>query len=297
MIQNGHETVYQACLIKRRRSTQGELASLRNTMVKLLSEDNPMTVRQVFYQMTVCGAVEKTDPGYELVQRELLKMRRGKTPETIPYSWIADNTRWMRKPWSFSCPQDALSRMAGTYRRALWDDQAVYVEIWCEKDALAGVILEETRLWDVPLMVSRGFSSDSYLYECAEAIKAAGKPAYLYYFGDRDPSGMKIDRAIRSGLGRLAPGADITFVRAAVTLEQIEALGLPTRPTKREGNAHAKDFDGESVELDAMPSATLRCLVRECIERHIDPDVLRRTRLAEAVEKDSLRRVAENFRL
>jgi hypothetical protein len=28
----------------------------------------------------------------------------------------------------------------------------VYVEVWCEKDALAGVLLEETEVYDVPLM-------------------------------------------------------------------------------------------------------------------------------------------------
>jgi hypothetical protein len=28
---------------------------------------------------------------------------------------------------------------------------------------------------------------------------------------------------------------------------------LPTRPTKREGNRHADSFEGENVELDALP--------------------------------------------
>ena len=29
-------------------------------------------------------------------------------------------------------------------RRDLWDDQGAYVEVWSEKDALAGVLMEET---------------------------------------------------------------------------------------------------------------------------------------------------------
>ena len=41
------------------------------------------------------------------------------------------------------------------YRRAIWDDQDVYVEIWLEKDALAGVVYDETEKWDVPFMVTR----------------------------------------------------------------------------------------------------------------------------------------------
>ena len=35
----------------------------------------------------------------------------------------------------------------------------VYVEVWCEKDALAGVLMEETEVYDVPLMVAKGYSS------------------------------------------------------------------------------------------------------------------------------------------
>ena len=96
----------------------------------------------------------------------------------------------MRKPDTHSSPEEALANTARTYRKALWDDQDAYVEIWCEKDALAGVLYKETAVWDVPLMVSRGFASLTFLAEAAEAIAAEGKPAYLYYFGDHDPSGV-----------------------------------------------------------------------------------------------------------
>ena len=58
------------------------------------------------------------------------------------------------------------------YRRDLWAAMPVYVEVWCEKDALAGVLLEETELYDVPLMVARGYSSVSFLHSAAKAIEA-----------------------------------------------------------------------------------------------------------------------------
>src|SRR5262249_51806203 len=147
----------------------------------------------------------------------------------VPYKWIADNTRWMRKPRTWSSLDTMLQDAAASYRRALWDDQDVYVEIWSEKDALAGVIFEVTREWDVPLMVTKGFPSESYLYEAAQYISELGKPAYLYYFGDHDPSGVAIDPSTEKGLRRLAPDAEIHFVRVAVTPEQIRELQLPTR--------------------------------------------------------------------
>src|SRR5260370_1104492 len=111
--------------------------------------------------MTTQGIVAKTEKEYkQTVGRLLLQMR---IAGEIPFDWIADNTRWMRKLRTFSSMEEALRQTAWTYRPALWDEQAVYVEVWTEKDALAGVLMEETREGDVPLMVSRGFSSSTYL--------------------------------------------------------------------------------------------------------------------------------------
>src|SRR5262249_17404969 len=157
----------------------------------------------------------------------------------IPYSWISDNTRWVRKPTTYTGVSNFLLRTARLYRRDLWDNSENYVEIWCEKDALAGVIMEETNEFDVPLMVLRGFSSDTYLQAAADAIENQGKPAYIYQLGDHDPSGVWIAKKIEEGLRRHAPNADIHFERIAVLPEQIAAWRLPSRPTKRDGNTHA----------------------------------------------------------
>ena len=54
-----------------------------------------------------------------------------------------------------------------------------------------------------------------------------------------------------------------------MTREQVEQWNLPTRPTKMT-DTRAKKFAGTSVELDAIPAAKLRELVRDCIERHVD---------------------------
>jgi hypothetical protein len=172
-----------------------------------------MTVRQVFYRTVSSGLIAKTENDYKnSVGRLLVKMRMA---GDIPFDWIADNTRWMRKSRTYSSMDAALQNTAQAYRRALWDEQEVYVEVWTEKDALAGVLLAETRPWDVPLMVSKGFASVTYLYEAAQSIKAEGKPAYLYYFGDHDPSGVHIDRAIERRLREFAPDAEIHFERVA----------------------------------------------------------------------------------
>jgi hypothetical protein len=144
-------------------------------------------------------------------------------------------------------------------------------------------------------MVSRGFSSLSYLFEAAEAIKHQSKPAYLYYFGDHDPSGVHIDRNIEKQLRELAPEAAIHFERVAVRPEQIEAWGLPTRPTKK-SDSRSKNFAGDSVEVDAIEPARLRQLVRACIERHVDRAAHERLLRVEKAERETLRNVRTALR-
>jgi hypothetical protein len=290
----GRNPVYSASTITRRpRRSKAEIQVIRDAAYALLRESHPMTVRQVFYRLTVGGYVAKTESEYnQTVVRLLLRMR---LEGDIPFSWIADNTRWMRKPTTFSSLEAAPDNTARTYRRDLWDNQEVYVEVWCEKDALAGVLLEETRKWDVPLMVSRGFSSVSFLYTCAKHIGEADKPACLYYFGDHDPSGVHIDRAIERQLREFAPNADVSFQRVAVRPGQVEEWNLPTRPTKREGNAHAKTFRGDSVEVDAIEPQQLRQLVHDSIVQHIDTHALAVLQTAEKSERETLQKLSHNL--
>jgi hypothetical protein len=72
-----------------------------------------------------------------------------------------------------------------------------------------------------------------------------------------------IDPSIALRLGR------IHFERLAITVRQIEAYGLPLRPTKSSDSRAAKFTEvGEgSVELDALHLDVLRNLVRLAIDR------------------------------
>ena len=281
--------VYLPRPIKQRRS-RDDVQTVRQAIIDVLAADHPQTVRGLFYQLVSRGVIAKTEMEYKAtVVRLTGEMRRA---GAIPFGWIADNTRWMRKPITYSSLEEALQRTAETYRRAVWDDQPVYVEVWLEKDALAGVLQEETRQWDVPLMVTRGYPSLSYLYEAAETITAWNRPTYLYYLGDHDPSGVDIPRAVERSIREFAPRAEIHFQRVAVTPRQIKRWNLPTRPTKQ-SDSRSKGFDGESVEVDAIPARTLRALVRACITQHVDRDALATLELAEDSERQILKAFAE----
>ena len=48
-------TLYPASSIKRKRRTKAELDSLKQSMLDIIAENYPMTVRQLFYQMGYLG--------------------------------------------------------------------------------------------------------------------------------------------------------------------------------------------------------------------------------------------------
>jgi hypothetical protein len=276
---------YQASHTKRHRASKAEVERRRNSLFEIISVMRPMTVRQVFYQATVRDIVEKSEAGYNKVQTDLVLMRKA---GELPYNWLADNTRWQRKPNTFDSVEDALNETARLYRKALWADSEAYVEVWLEKDALAGVVMPITALYDVPLMVARGYASLSFLNSAAEYIADLGIPTFIYHLGDFDPSGVNAGEKIEQTLREMAPRADITFERIAVSSAQIVEWGLPTRPTKPT-DTRAKGFGEISVELDAIQPNQLRELVRLVIERHLPPDKFKILKIAEDSERSLIR--------
>jgi hypothetical protein len=280
--------VYGASPAKRR--TNAELAIVDDAIAAAVNADAPITLRGVYYKVVSAGAVEKTEDGYRLVGRQLLKLRRARR---VSYADITDGTRWISKPSSWANLDQMLTDAASSYRRALWRDQGVDVQIFTEKDAISGVVLPVTELYDVPLGVARGYASESFAWSCAQSVCRAPGDVYVYQLGDHDPSGVDAWRDFTSKVRRFAAerfsDADdwLHFERLAVTEQQITEWQLPTRPTKRT-DTRATGFRGESVEVDAIRAAVLRGIVQDAIEQHIDPEALRLTQVAEQSERDIL---------
>jgi len=279
-----------------KRRTKAEMETIRTAICEAVERDHPMTVRQVFYRLAVSGVVPKQENrGYRTVQRLLVEMRRA---GRVPYSWIVDSSRTVRRPQTFDSAEDALRTTLRTYRRDLWADAGTYIQVWLEKEALAGVLWDVTEEWQVSLWVNRGYSSVSYLRQGAESINKAlraGREVYVYNFGDHDPSGVNAWEKAEEDLREWIDAPErVRFERVAVTPEQIRDWDLPTRPTKT-SDSRAEGFEGASVELDAIPPARLKELTRECIERHINPRALEQTKKTERLERETLRDFAKEL--
>jgi hypothetical protein len=215
----------------------------------------------------------------------------------IDWSWIVDQTRWCFRPDSFDTLQDALEETARLYRRSLWAESEVQIQIWCESLSVAGIIEPETRAWDVPLFPGKGYSSHAFLRAAARDMASDGRPAIVYLFGDYDASGRDIIRFVQGTLREYAsevdPDVTIDFEVAAVTEQQIVDWNLPGHPAKKSDSRYSRYGIDHAVELEAIPPDRLRGLVRDRITQHIDPEAYRRLKEVEAAERETLLSLAE----
>jgi hypothetical protein len=258
-------------------------------LIDYADEHGPVTVRQLYYQAVVreLPGIEKDDSGYDKIQEQVLRLRR---EGRLDYGKIADATRWMRKPTSFDGPEQALDHWSRFYRKDLWAEAEDYVEVWIEKDALAGVILPVTAKYDVPLMVARGFASETFCYEAIAQRGGDRRNYHVYYLGDFDRSGQDAARSLEEKLTRFADEEAILvfFDTLAINDWQINVFDLPTRPHKRNTPADRKWPQEFACELDAMSPGTLRWLVEDAINGHLDQDKLAILKVAEESEREGL---------
>lgn len=284
----------RSCGSSTSRRTKGQIAALRAALAEIAEREQPLSVRGLYYRAESAGLVGKDRSGERTVQRLALAMRR---EGQIPYEWITDGTRWQLKPDSWSGMEAALRACASAYRRMLWLNQPVYLEVWSEKDAISGTLSPVTDDLDVPLMVARGFSSETFLHTSAQMMRRIGKPTVILQVGDHDPSGCSAWETVRRELPRFAPELEFEFRRVAVTPEQVEEYALTTRPTKPK-DPRLRTFEAKfgkgapSIEVDAVPSSELRRLLQEAIEGYIDPRQLNLDRMAEREERNLLSRIA-----
>jgi hypothetical protein len=115
-------------------------------IVEAVRADYPVTLRGVYYRVVSAGAIEKTEAGYNVIGRHLLKLRRSGQPLLLDHR----RHRWITKPTTWPDLDEMLEDAASSYRRALWHAQPDDVQIFTEKDAISSVIRPVTERWDVP---------------------------------------------------------------------------------------------------------------------------------------------------
>jgi hypothetical protein len=202
------------------------------------------------------------------------------------------------KPSSWSGLDDFSNTVKAAYRKDLWRVQEHYVEVVCEKDAMAGIIEPITDEYDVYLNIIRGQVSETAVWRVAEVLKQIKKPIYIYYLGDHDPFGLFIEDSFKKKLREFL-GRDFSWKRLAVTKRDLASNKLigfkPKRKSKGGKNLpkgfwkpYVDEYGDRCIEVDALSPVVIRNRLSKAIENHIDQEAWRRLKKIEEMERDTV---------
>ncbi|MFC7261472.1 hypothetical protein [Streptomyces lutosisoli] len=231
-----------------------------------------VTVRQVMYRLVAEGLLPNTAPTYRRLSSRLAQARRdGLFPDLIdtireihvPPAWpddaafVADMPQWFR-----------LDRTRG-------QEWALYVA--AEKDTLRQLLTDWLNEYGIPVLVVRGFGSQTYADVVRERANSDSRPAALLYIGDFDCSGADIER---DWVERTDCWDRVE--RVLLTHGQVREYQLPPAEGKKEDPrwpsfARRYGFDVDRPvqwEVEALEPAELKRLVLEAVDTYIDREVL-----------------------
>ncbi len=273
------------------RLTKQQMSELDDALMEIAAEERPNSVRGMYYMAMGANLVDKDSQGrrhnYMRVQRRILALRRD---GVMPYSWITDGSRIVYGNTRYGDMEEFAAYAAGLYRKDYWAGSPMRVEVWVEKDAMAGklspVVVRECGL---DLYVSRGFASETYVQEAAQTILRDGRPTTVYLLTDFDASGIEIAEKVGDKLVEMTYGVDVELRRIAATREQIDEFSLITQPvsgTDTRSRRFIERYGTATVELDAIPAREIRRMVREAIESHMEPGQLTLLKTVEEKERN-----------
>jgi hypothetical protein len=225
-----------------------------------------LTLRQLYYQFVARGLIANTTQSYKRLGSIVDSARLA---GLLDWSYIEDRTRNVyRTDGADESPEEAIAATAGGYARALWNDQPNHVEVWVEKEALAGVIQRAANEVGVNYFACRGYVSQSEMYSSGKRFRLLsqrGKKCTILHLGDHDPSGIDMTRDIETRLSMFSGYLDEPDVRRiALNMDQIEELNPPPNPAKQTDSrfaAYLEEYGDESWELDALDPTTLHDLI------------------------------------
>lgn len=287
----------QARLTKSGRGTANDYHALDTCLIQLAEQHAPATVRQLYYRAVVAGITDKSQNGYDLIQRRLLKLRRD---GSLSYRAIVDNTRTSYGRQRFKSLDEFAQHVSHeVYAYDYWRDTDETVAVWCESDSIASTLTSTVcHELALDLNVARGFSSETYLWEAAQELNHDGRPCHLKILSDFDPSGVSLAQHIADTLANFTPHV-ASVERVALNREQVEMWQLPTHSLKqrdKRAQAFRVEHGDEACELEAIAPSTLHSLVYDAILQHISEDRLRAARRVEQLEREAIATLPSWFR-
>jgi hypothetical protein len=231
-----------------------------------------LTLRQLYYQLVSINVLKNEERSYKNLSSVVSRARLG---GMLDWDSIEDRIRKPNSPPEFTNLADLVEVALVSYRLPRWKGQDYYAELWTEKDAIANILLPIARKYHITLMVNRGYSSQSALYEAAIRLKKAneeGRSPIIFYLGDFDPSGEDMVRDIKERLTTFEV-EDLGVEKIGLTIEQVKQFKLPPNPAKMtdpRAKAFVEKYGASSWEVDALPPDILILLCESFIKSFLD---------------------------
>ncbi|MFG3710970.1 hypothetical protein [Micromonospora sp. NPDC047730] len=282
-----------------------------------------LTLRQLYYQFVSKDWIPNTQRSYDRLGSIINKARMA---GMLDWDYIVDRTRNLRANSHWENPDSIIDSAAYSFQVDKWADQPRRVEVWVEKEALAGIVQRVANQHDVAWFSCRGYVSQSELWGAARRhlrYIQDGQGVTVLHLGDHDPSGIDMTRDIKDRLEKFlnqdwldehahefegdsvwiaeirrsmrehVSGDPIEVRRIALNYDQVEEYDPPPNPAKLT-DSRAKGYIAqhgyESWELDALDPSTLAALITEHIEGLRVDDLYERSR---AIEDEHKRLLAE----
>ncbi|RSS85702.1 hypothetical protein EF919_37795, partial [Streptomyces sp. WAC02707] len=153
------------------------------------SYEGGVTLRQVMYRLVSAGVLPHTPSMYRRLSSRLAQARReGRFPDLV------DTLREVHVPPAWPDAGAFLHEAVDWFAldRTRGQEYALYVA--AEKDTLRQLLTGWLAEYGIPVLVVRGFGSQSYVDIVRERTARDPRPAHLLYVGDFDCSGEDIER-------------------------------------------------------------------------------------------------------
>ena len=279
--------------------TKVRVVQVQEIVDEYLAQGYRLTLRQLYYQFVARDLIANKEAEYRKLGNVVNKMRL----PGLDWNAIEDRNRVPSVPSEWNDIPELVDTALRSFRLPRWEDQPHYCELWVEKAALAGVLEPMASEYHVTLMVNRGYSSQSAMYESARRIlrnavaDGRGKPVTVFYLGDHDPSGQDMVRDIQDRLDMFTMNSlDLDVKCIALTTEQVEQYDPPPNPTKlsdSRAEGYIARHGHECWEVDALDPDTLQQLIRDEFEAVVDMRKMDKVKRREKKLKDELESVVE----
>jgi len=253
------------------------IAHCEEIVIDYLGQGLRLTLRQLYYQLVTKNIIPNVERSYKNLSSLVSDARLS---GMLDWDAIEDRIRVPVIPSEWSSIQSLVDSALDSYRLPRWETQENYVELWVEKDALAGVLRPLAHQYHVPMMVNRGYSSQSAMHEASRRYLNQSDNKVnrvIIYLGDFDPSGEDMVRDIGDRMQVFGCGAEFEIRKIALTLKQVKFYKPPPNPTKHK-DPRSKEFiakyGASSWEVDAINPKELSRIVKREIESYIDKDAM-----------------------